>query len=140
LLLGRKQRDRVGGQLSEEVRLSSGVSQGSVLGPLLFLQYVNDIWKNTESTIRHFAEDFIIYRKIIGVRRLLVRASVVPTSPNHVTLMKEALRYSETSVHTRATRRNIPEDAILRSHRSENLKSFIVFNLLCQNIHEQSPH
>jgi hypothetical protein len=72
-LLGRSQRVTVEGQISEEVRVTSGAPQGSVLGPLLFLAYVNDTWRNVQHKIRLFADYCIIYGKTVhnyGVAKL----------------------------------------------------------------------
>ena len=60
-LNGRTQRVVLEGALSESCPVSSGVPQGSVLGPLLFLVYINDLPKSVLSSVRLFADDTIIY-------------------------------------------------------------------------------
>ena len=54
----------VNGSTSKEASVTSGVSQGTVLGPLLFLVYINDIEDNFDSPLRLFADDSAIYRGI----------------------------------------------------------------------------
>ena len=63
-LSNRKQRVSVNGALSDITYVTSGVPQRSVLGPILFLLYINDINENVQSRILLFADDSIIHRKI----------------------------------------------------------------------------
>ena len=63
-LTGRTQRVLVEGSASGYIPVTSGVPQGSVLGPVLFLIYINDIANNLTSSVRLFADDTIVYRVI----------------------------------------------------------------------------
>lgn len=65
-LTGRTQFVEICGSKSRELEVTSGVPQGSVLGPVLFLAYINDIASDVDETItvRLFADDCLIYREI----------------------------------------------------------------------------
>ena len=63
-LSNRSQRVVVDGFQSEDAPVLSGVPQGTVLGPLLFLIFINDISEDLESIVRLFADDCVLYREI----------------------------------------------------------------------------
>ena len=63
---------RVGRQMSQKRKVDSGVPQGTVLGPLLFVIFVNDIVKGIQSKIRLFADDVIIYREVKSINDTVI--------------------------------------------------------------------
>ena len=60
-LTNRHQAVLVEGEKSDFVPVTSGVPQGSVLGPILFLFYINDIANELNSTVCLFADDTMVY-------------------------------------------------------------------------------
>jgi len=63
-LTQRKMRTIVEGEQSEETSVDSGVPQGTVLGPIMFLCHINDLPDAVTSSVRLFADDCRLYRNI----------------------------------------------------------------------------
>ena len=76
----------VNGESSELASVDSGVHQGTVLGPLLFLCHINDLPDQVESTVRLFADDCLLYRCIRSVwdHTLLQTYMNLRSGPQHV--------------------------------------------------------
>ena len=71
LLYERTQQVVLDGQASDPVRVLSGVPQGSVIGPVLFLIFINDLLDNIRSSVRLFADDCVLYRNIHSLQDCL---------------------------------------------------------------------
>ena len=67
-LAERKQRVVLNGTTSEWSAVTSGVPQGSVLGPVLFIIYVNDLPAEVKSYCKLFADDTKLYKEISGLQ------------------------------------------------------------------------
>ena len=63
-LTSRSQSVIIDGECSKSVDVTSGVPQGTVLGPLMFLLFINDMQDDLECTLRLFADDALLYHKI----------------------------------------------------------------------------
>ncbi len=63
-LTKRHMRVVIEGECSKKVTVDSGVPQGTVLGPLLFLCHINDLPDCVKSQVRLFADDCLLYRQI----------------------------------------------------------------------------
>ena len=63
-LSNRKQRVVLNGQVSTQTSINAGVPQGSILSPLLFLIYINDLSDNLSSNVKLFADDTSLFSVI----------------------------------------------------------------------------
>ena len=76
-LAERKQRVSVDGCFSEFSPVLSGVPQGSVLGPLLFIIFTADMWSDIESIIVSYADDTTLYVVIDSADDRILKASML---------------------------------------------------------------
>ena len=66
-LKGREQRVCIDGSSSDWIKVLSGVPRGSVLGPILFLVYINDVDLEVENDILKFADDTKLYGIVTNI-------------------------------------------------------------------------
>ena len=67
-LTGRRQKVVVNGEKSDWGKVTSGIPQGSILGPLMFVLYINDLPNEIESSMLLFADDTKIFREIKSIK------------------------------------------------------------------------
>ena len=96
------------GSASESTSVDSGVPQGTVLGPLLFLCHINDLPDSVTSKVRLFADDCLLYREINSIK-------------DHISL-KEDLKQLEVWAHTWGMRFNASKCYILSINRTSDEK------------------
>ncbi len=97
----------VEGCTSCEERVKSGVPQGTVLGPLMFLTYINDIHEELSSNIRLFADDALLYRPILS------RQDTQTLQDDINTLSKWAKRWQMSF--------NVKKCYVMRAYRGNNI-------------------
>ena len=107
-LTGRTMRVVVDGCYSDSTSVDSGVPQVTVLGPLLFLCYINDLPDSAVSQVRLFADDCLLYREI-------------NTFQDHITVQQD-LKNLESWADTWGMRLNATKCSILSIYNKSNFR------------------
>ena len=100
-LTNRLQCVTVDGTASRLVQDKSGVPQGTVLGPLLFLLYINNIRYGISSTLRLFADDCTLYCVIDSSRDTHISKTLIYRLMNY-TLVQGHTRYTQIIIHCKS--------------------------------------
>lgn len=124
-LTGRQQQVVIDNASSDSSPVTSGVPQGTVLGPALFLIYINDICNNINSTIRLFADDCVVYRPI--------------TSPEDNQILQEDLGRLEQWGDTWSMEFNVKKCAIMQ-FSSSNAKSIHKYFMKGEQLEQVQHH
>ena len=106
------------GFASELSPVKSGVPQGTVLGPLLFLIHINDLPDCVDSRVRLFADDCLVYREI--------------SSQDDQMALQRDLKCLENWAHAWGMKFNPSKCTILSIHRSKS--PFSCFYTLCDSV------
>ena len=74
----RKQTTTINGYISPEAKVTYGTAQGSILGPLIFILYVNDIFKSiqSETSIHMYADDTLLMCKDENINKVTEKAQI----------------------------------------------------------------
>jgi hypothetical protein len=124
-LYERQQQVVIDGETSRLTTVTSGVPQGTVLGPTLFLVYINDIAANISSTIRLFADDCVVYR-------------AVQSKEDHIILQKDLNTLVEWS-NTWQMEFNVSKCAIMNITTKRN-KSIFEYSMAGQKLSVVKHH
>lgn len=123
-LSNRSQRVVVDGEFSTSIPVTSGVPQGSVLGPILFLAYINDLPEQVKSQVRLFADDTVIYITLDGKGRQSMLQEDLKKLEHWETLWDMEFNPSKCQViHITTSRNPIRTKYILHGQVLENTSS-----------------
>ena len=107
----RSQKVVLDGQASDPVPVLSGVPQGSVLGPVLFLIFINDLPDNFRSSVRLFADDCVLYRNI----KSPIDCQILQDDLNSLSQWETdwQMKFNVAKCHSMRVTRHLPDKQIL---------------------------
>ena len=122
----RSQKVVLDGQASDPVPVLSGVPQGSVLGPVLFLIFINDLPENIRSSVRLFADDCVLYGNI----KSPIDCQILQDDLNSLAQWETdwQMKFNVVKCHSMRVTRHLPENQIqfeysLHQQRLEQVQS-----------------